>query len=204
MKAVSQVLPLQQEEDHKDDDDTGRRQRLEQRPGELQDELERRRVGWAGSRGEPASAAECQAVRTAGPFVAGRPTFSRGLVISLPRSLSIVAARRTTPLLVVVSRSDWIFSVMLRPSLLCHFTRVTQHFFRLTDRRRGSRGDILNYSLGLTGRCGCGSSGALYPVADCLSGRCHARLQVSCTVRKGIVHHITPFDIFLPRELLPP
>src|SRR5712671_7366125 len=46
-ETVSQVLPLQQEEDHKDDDDAGRRQRLEQRPGELQDELERRRVGWA-------------------------------------------------------------------------------------------------------------------------------------------------------------
>jgi hypothetical protein len=51
--------------------------------------------------------------RTGGPFAAGRPTFSRGLVISLPRSLSIVAARPITPLLVVVSRSEWIFSVML-------------------------------------------------------------------------------------------
>jgi hypothetical protein len=38
---------LQQEENHKDDDDAGRRQRLEQRPGELQDQLERRRVGLA-------------------------------------------------------------------------------------------------------------------------------------------------------------
>jgi hypothetical protein len=46
-EAVSQVLPLQQEEDHKDDDDAGRRQRLEQRPSDLQDELERRRIGWA-------------------------------------------------------------------------------------------------------------------------------------------------------------
>jgi hypothetical protein len=40
-------LPLQQEEDHKDDDDAGRRQRLEQRPGDLQDQLDGRRVGWA-------------------------------------------------------------------------------------------------------------------------------------------------------------
>ena len=46
-EAVSQVLPLQQEEDHKDDDDAGRRQRLEQRPGDLQDELDSGRVGWA-------------------------------------------------------------------------------------------------------------------------------------------------------------
>src|SRR4029077_7794712 len=46
-EAVSQVLPLQQEENHEDDDDAGRRQRLEQRRGELQDQLERRRVGLA-------------------------------------------------------------------------------------------------------------------------------------------------------------
>src|SRR6202011_543250 len=45
--AVSQVLPLQQEENHKDDDDAGRRQRLEQRRGDLQDQLERRWVGLA-------------------------------------------------------------------------------------------------------------------------------------------------------------
>ncbi len=38
---------MQQEENHKDDDDAGRRQRLEQRRGDLQDELERRRVGLA-------------------------------------------------------------------------------------------------------------------------------------------------------------
>jgi hypothetical protein len=46
-KAVSQVLPLQQKEDDKDDDDASRRQRLEQRPGDLQDQLDWGRVGWA-------------------------------------------------------------------------------------------------------------------------------------------------------------
>ena len=51
--------------------------------------------------------------RTAGRFAAVLPALSRGLVISLPRSLSIVAVRPTTPVLVVVSRSEWIFSVML-------------------------------------------------------------------------------------------
>ena len=34
-EAVSQILPLQQEEDYKDDDDAGRRQRLQQRSGDV-------------------------------------------------------------------------------------------------------------------------------------------------------------------------
>ena len=46
-EAVSQVLPLQQKEDHKDDDDAGRRQRLEERPGDLQNQLDGSRVGGA-------------------------------------------------------------------------------------------------------------------------------------------------------------
>jgi hypothetical protein len=38
-------------------------------------------------------------------------------------------------------------SARLRPSLLCRFARLAQHFFCLTGCRRGSRGSILNYLL---------------------------------------------------------
>ncbi len=44
-ETVSQVLTLQQEEDHKDDDDAGRRHRLQQWSGDLQDELDRGGAG---------------------------------------------------------------------------------------------------------------------------------------------------------------
>jgi hypothetical protein len=94
-------------------------------------------------------------------------------------------------------------SARLRPSLLCRLARIAQHFFRLTDRRRGSLGSVLNNLLGLTGRCGGGSRGALHALAECLSGLSHARLQVSHIVRRRILHHLTPFDILLPGELLP-
>src|SRR5271169_3191901 len=68
--------------------------------------------------------------------------------------------------------------------------------FRLTGRRQGRRGSILNQFFGLTGRCGGGSRAALHALADCLSSLCHARLQ------RGLFHHLPPSDIVLPRERL--
>lgn len=44
-EAISQIFPLQQEEDHENQDDSGRRKRLKQGYGELLEEQERRRIG---------------------------------------------------------------------------------------------------------------------------------------------------------------
>lgn len=71
----------------------------------------------------------------------------------------------------------------LRPSLLGCFTRVAKHFVRVTGGRRSSRGSIRNDFLGVPGRCGGGRRGALYPLADCLPGLCHARRYAFWIVR---------------------
>src|SRR4029077_10622205 len=93
-------------------------------------------------------------------------------------------------------------SARLRPSLLCRFARVAQHFSCLTGHCHGSRGSILNYVLGLAG-CGGGSSrGAFDVLADCFSGLCHARLHAPWIIRKRIAHHASPYDVVLARELL--
>src|SRR5579875_1020392 len=47
------------------------------------------------------------------PGAAPRSAFSRGLAISLPSALSVLAARPTPPWPLVVSRSAWIFPTML-------------------------------------------------------------------------------------------
>jgi hypothetical protein len=86
--------------------------------------------------------------------------------------------------------------------LLRRIARIAEHSFCLSGRGYGSRGCILNYSFCLTRRCGGHSRGVTDSLADCLSGLRHARLQVSHLVRRGIVHHLAPFGILLPRERL--
>jgi hypothetical protein len=44
-EAVAQIFPLQEEEDHKNQDDARRRERLKQRGGDLLGDQERRRTG---------------------------------------------------------------------------------------------------------------------------------------------------------------
>ena len=46
-EAISQIFPLQQEEDHENEDDSGRPERLKQGYGELLEEQKRRRTGLA-------------------------------------------------------------------------------------------------------------------------------------------------------------
>jgi len=58
------------------------------------------------------------------------------LLVDLPRNGS---GRSTTRIHDMLSNS-----ARLRPSLLCRFSRVAQHFFRLTDCRRGRLGSVLN------------------------------------------------------------
>jgi hypothetical protein len=90
------------------------------------------------------------------------------LLADLPRNGS---GRATTRIHDVLRHS-----ARLRPSLLCRFACIAQCFFCLIGARRGS---ILNCLLCLSGRCGGGSRGALHALAECPSGFCHARLQVS-------------------------
>ena len=111
-KAVSQIFPLQQEEDHENHDDAGRREWLKQGCRDLLEEQERRRMGLADL--DRHRVLRLVVARESGGFIATLPApFSSGFSISLLRLLSIAEVRSTMPPLVVVSRSEWIFWAML-------------------------------------------------------------------------------------------
>src|SRR3979490_1925258 len=106
---VTQILALQQNEDHKNDDNAGCRERMKQRGDQALQTLKGTRIGLAYFHRNG-----CERCRSLGLRIEPVPLpASFGFSSSLLRSFSIPEARSRVPRPAVVSRKDWIFSLIV-------------------------------------------------------------------------------------------